>query len=50
MGSTFAITLLQPNMAATHYMGQLLKTFGSRNILWGTDSIWWGSPQFMIDA
>ncbi len=50
MGSTFAINLLQPNMAAAHYVGQLLKTFGSRNILWGTDSIWWGSPQFMIDA
>jgi hypothetical protein len=27
-----------------------LKTLGSRNILWGTDSIWWGSPQWLIDA
>jgi predicted TIM-barrel fold metal-dependent hydrolase len=50
VGSTFAIKLLQGPDALAHYMGQLLKTFGSRNILWGTDSIWWGSPQFLIDA
>lgn len=31
-------------------MGQLLKALGSKNILWGTDSIWWGSPQWLIDA
>jgi predicted TIM-barrel fold metal-dependent hydrolase len=37
-------------MAPAHLMGQLLKTFGSKRILWGTDSMWWGSPQFAIDA
>jgi hypothetical protein len=31
-------------------IGQLLKTFGHKRILWGTDSMWWGSPQFLIDA
>jgi len=50
MGSTFATTLLGPDMEVAHYVGQLLKTLGSKNILWGTDSIWWGSPQFAIDA
>ena len=35
---------------AAHLIGQLLKTCGSKNILWGTDSIWWGSPQWLIDA
>jgi len=50
MGSTFAITLLGGDMEAAHYVGQLLKTLGRKNILWGTDSIWWGSPQFAIDA
>jgi len=51
IGSTFATTLLigGPTEAA-HLIGQLLKTVGSSNILWGTDSIWWGSPQFAIDA
>jgi hypothetical protein len=23
---------------------------GPRNVLWGTDCIWWGSPQWLIDA
>jgi predicted TIM-barrel fold metal-dependent hydrolase len=55
IGSTFAITVLSdlgdpgPTRAA-HFIGQLLKTLGSKNILWGTDSIWWGSPQWLIDA
>jgi predicted TIM-barrel fold metal-dependent hydrolase len=50
IGSTFAIVLTQGPTALAHFMGKLLKTLGSRNILWGTDSIWWGSPQFLIDA
>jgi len=63
IGSTFAITLLQDGGAAcnngpppsgpinaAHYIGALLKTLGPKNILWGTDSIWWGSPQWLIDA
>ena len=50
IGSTFAITLLEGPDQAAHLLGQLLKALGSRNILWGTDSIWWGSPQFLIDA
>ena len=51
IGSTFATTLLLGGpTAAADLIGQLLKTLGSQNILWGTDSIWWGSPQFAIDA
>jgi predicted TIM-barrel fold metal-dependent hydrolase len=63
IGSTFAITLIQDGGAtcnngpppsgpinAAHLLGQLMKTLGPRNILWGTDSIWWGSPQWLIDA
>jgi predicted TIM-barrel fold metal-dependent hydrolase len=55
IGSTFAITVLSDlgdpgPMRAAHFIGQLLKTLGSKNILWGTDSIWWGSPQWLIDA
>jgi predicted TIM-barrel fold metal-dependent hydrolase len=52
IGSTFAINLLSedgPNRVA-HLIGKLLKALGPRNILWGTDSVWWGSPQFLIDA
>ena len=36
-------------VAPAHLLGQLLLAVGPKNILWGTDSIWWGSPQFMID-
>jgi predicted TIM-barrel fold metal-dependent hydrolase len=50
IGSTFAITLLQGPDQAAQLIGQLLKALGSKNILWGTDSIWWGSPQFLVDA
>ena len=50
IGSTFAIMLAGgPDMAA-HFIGKLLKALGPKNILWGTDSIWWGSPQWLIDA
>jgi hypothetical protein len=38
-----------PDQAA-HLLGKLLKTFGEDRILWGTDSIWYGSPQDQIQA
>jgi uncharacterized protein len=50
IGSTFGFLLLQGPDQVAHLLGQLLKALGPRNILWGTDSIWWGSPQFLIDA
>ncbi|MEK6239215.1 MAG: amidohydrolase, partial [Planctomycetales bacterium] len=24
--------------------------FGSDHVIWGTDCLWWGSPQWVIDA
>jgi uncharacterized protein len=50
VGSTFAIVFLRGPDQAAHYIGQLLKLLGPNNIIWGTDSIWWGSPQWLIDA
>ena len=38
-----------PDQAA-HLLGKLLKHFGDDNVLWGTDSIWYGSPQDQIQA
>jgi len=49
IGSTFALTSSNPEQAA-HVLGQLLKLVGPKRILWGTDSIWWGSPQWQIEA
>ena len=31
-------------------MGKLVKHCGADNVLWGTDSIWYGSPQDQIQA
>jgi hypothetical protein len=51
IGSTFAtVLLLYGPEGAAHLIGELLKTVGAKRILWGTDSMWWGSPQFAIDA
>ncbi|MBA2548432.1 MAG: amidohydrolase, partial [Burkholderiaceae bacterium] len=33
-----------------HTIGKLVKYCGENNVLWGTDSIWYGSPQDQIQA
>ena len=50
LGSTWNITsTVRPEMAM-HLFGQLLKLpGGADNIIWGTDSIWGGSPQTQIE-
>jgi uncharacterized protein len=35
---------------AAHVLGKLLKQFGEDRVIWGTDSIWYGSPQDQIQA
>ena len=35
---------------AAHVLGKLLKALGPERILWGTDSIWYGTPQDQIRA
>jgi hypothetical protein len=49
LGSTWRFVMRDPDQAA-HLMGKLLKTFGEDRVLWGTDSIWYGSPQDQIQA
>jgi len=49
IGSSFASTVFTPT-ASAHLLGQLLQALGSWRILWGTDSVWWGSPQWQIDV
>ena len=41
--------LTQPDQAA-HAIGKLLKRVGDKRVLWGTDAIWYGSPQPQIMA
>jgi len=49
LGSTWWNLVQRPDEAA-HVLGKLLVAFGEDNVLWGTDSIWYGSPQSQIDA
>jgi predicted TIM-barrel fold metal-dependent hydrolase len=49
IGSTWRSVMSDPTQAA-HVLGKLLKQFGPDNVVWGTDSIWYGSPQDQIQA
>jgi hypothetical protein len=49
LGSTWRFVMRDPTSAA-HLVGKLLKHVGEDNVLWGTDSIWYGSPQDQIQA
>ena len=49
LGSTW-INLARDLDSAAHVLGKLLLSLGPERILWGTDSIWYGSPQGQIDA
>jgi uncharacterized protein len=49
LGSTWRFLMRDPEQAA-HGMGKLIKACGPDNVLWGTDSIWYGSPQDQIQA
>lgn len=49
LGSTWRFLMREPDDAA-HVLGKLLKYVGETNVLWGTDSIWYGSPQDQIQA
>jgi predicted TIM-barrel fold metal-dependent hydrolase len=49
LGTTWYLALRRPREAA-HILGKLLLAVGEDRILWGTDSIWYGSPQSLIDS
>jgi len=49
LGSTWRMLMRDPDSAA-HALGKLFRYVGEDNVLWGTDSIWYGSPQDQIQA
>jgi predicted TIM-barrel fold metal-dependent hydrolase len=49
LGSTWRYLMREPEQAA-HALGKLIRYCGPDNVLWGTDSIWYGSPQDQIQA
>ena len=44
LGSTWRYLMRDPDSAA-HGIGKLMKYLGEDNVLWGTDSIWYGSAR-----
>jgi hypothetical protein len=49
LGTTWFLLLSRPDDAA-HVLGKLLLHLGEDNIVWGTDSIWYGPTQPVLDA
>ena len=42
-------TVVQPRLAAA-IMGTLIRGLGSDHVVWGTDAVWTGSPQWQIEG
>jgi predicted TIM-barrel fold metal-dependent hydrolase len=49
LGSTFGQLSAALPEKCMHMLGQMIQTAGADHILWGTDSIWGGSPQSQIE-
>jgi hypothetical protein len=50
LGSTFAQLVTTYPLICAHLLGQIIRSFGMDHVLWGTDSIWYGTPQWQIEA
>jgi len=50
IGSTFAGCVITFPTVCAHIMGQLLKYFGEDKICFGSDCVYYGSPQWQIEA
>ena len=50
IGSAFGtLAIANPEMCM-HLTGRNIKHYGADRVIWGTDCLWWGSPQWVIDA
>jgi predicted TIM-barrel fold metal-dependent hydrolase len=49
LGSTFNMTSQYSPEMCMHMLGQMIQAAGADHILWGTDSIWGGSPRHQIE-
>jgi hypothetical protein len=50
IGTTWASSIVTFPTVAAHLMGQLMKFMGPDQIIFGSDSLWYGSPQWQIEA
>ncbi|MBS1812519.1 MAG: amidohydrolase family protein [Acidobacteria bacterium] len=50
IGSFFNVLAVTDPVLCAHGMGKNIKYYGADHVVWGTDCLWWGSPQWGIDA
>src|SRR5262249_26695113 len=50
IGSFFNVLSIVNPVMAMHGIGKNVKYYGVDHVIWGTDCLWWGSPQWAIDA
>ena len=50
LGTTFATVAVSSPRLAGAMVGQFVNNMGADHVVWGTDSVWYGSPQWQIEA
>lgn len=50
IGTSFAMSATANPRFCAAFMGTLIKGLGADHVFWGTDSVWYGSPQWQIEA
>ncbi|MEX2208241.1 MAG: amidohydrolase family protein [Myxococcota bacterium] len=50
LGTSFATSAVTHPRHAAALLGTLIRGMGAERVLWGTDSVWYGSPQWQIEA
>ena len=50
LGTCFALCAVSSPRLCAALMGTLVKGLGHDHVFWGTDAVWYGSPQWQIEA
>src|SRR6185436_5056699 len=50
VGTSFANSAVDNPRFAAAFVGTLIRGLGADHVVWGTDSLWYGSPQWQIEA
>jgi predicted TIM-barrel fold metal-dependent hydrolase len=49
IGSSFGLLAVSNPAMCQHLIGKNVSIYGADHVIWGTDCLWWGSPQWAID-
>src|SRR5262249_23726675 len=50
LGTSFANSAVANPRFAAAFVGTLIRGMGADRVVWGSDSVWYGSPQWQIEA